>query len=242
MPPKPFTAQSKEFQAALNAVLQYLAPAANPPTPLADPFIIAAGKRIALDIRTLPSNRTPKPHQLRPRLRFDRVVVWLLNHLRTALDGIVPDGTTIFVTCTAPIRLPSKTAAAIEEKVRRLLSAESPVRDRSLALHGNQVHIRIANHGSPRAPKFIGFVHNPESAPRPLLNLAEAFLLLLAAEPRNQAGAAVEPHWLVVTGRVPSSWSEACRAVYAQLPNDTRRTRAVIVFSDGRAASLSAAP
>jgi len=104
-----------------------------------------------------------------PRLRFDKVVIQLMDRLKATLGGNVPDGMTVALTVTAPIRLAAKTAAALEEKIRALLGRRSPARDVSATIHGNRIRIRLLRHGSDRAPKLVGFVHNPDPAAAVLL-------------------------------------------------------------------------
>lgn len=64
-----------------------------------------AGKHVAVHLRTLPRLGTGHGKQTKPRLRFDKVVVRLMECLQGTLDKIVPEGTTVLLTVTAPIRL-----------------------------------------------------------------------------------------------------------------------------------------
>lgn len=106
------------------------------------------------------------------RLRFDKVVVRLVGRLKTALADRVPDGEALIFTCTAPIRLPGKTAAALEELARGLGNGE--LRE---TVHSNQVRVRRVIGVPPNRPKVLGFVHNPESDAGLLVSLIEARLL-----------------------------------------------------------------
>src|SRR5579862_5435604 len=81
-----------------------------------DAYIIVAGKRVAVDITTLKKRSTGQGKSAKLRLRFDKVATRLLERLQGALGQTVPDGIAVLVTVTAPIRLASKTAAALEEK------------------------------------------------------------------------------------------------------------------------------
>ncbi len=239
MPGKSTAPQARQEQATLEAIAKQFSSAPETLTGLHEPSITIDGKRISLDIRTLSRNRTPKNHSPKPRLRFDRVVIGLLNRLRASLGEIVPDGTMAIVSCTAPIRLPSKTAAAIQEKTGALLQRKTSRRDYAASIHGNRVRIRLAKPGSPAAPKFVGFVHNPESDPRPLLDLTEELVALLTARPGNQPAASADDRWIVVTGDIPRSWADACRAICAQAPKAANVARAIIALADGSAAVLS---
>jgi hypothetical protein len=109
----------------------------------------------------------------RLRLRFDKVVLRLINSLKTTLAEIVPEDQTVIFTLTAPIKLPAKTAAAIEGLVRDGLP-DSKVRN---TIHGNHVRLRRVAGVPAEMPRVIGFVHNPESDASLILALAEARLL-----------------------------------------------------------------
>ena len=100
------------------------------------------------------------------------MAIRLIERLKACLREAVPDGTAVLVTVTAPIRLPSKTAAALEEKIGALLRRRAPRRDRKFAIHGNRIRIRISKNGPRRAPKVSVFVHNPDSDPVFILNMA----------------------------------------------------------------------
>ena len=80
-----------------------------------DAFIMVDGKRVAVDITTLKRRRTGQGNAATPRLRFDKVATRLIERLQATLGETVPDGMTVLLTITAPIRLPSKTAASLEE-------------------------------------------------------------------------------------------------------------------------------
>jgi hypothetical protein len=68
------------------------------------------GKRVAVDITTLKRRGAGEGNAAKPRLRFDKVATRLIERLQATLGETVPDGTTVLLTITAPIRLPSKTA------------------------------------------------------------------------------------------------------------------------------------
>jgi hypothetical protein len=108
-------------------------------------------------------------------LRFDRVVVRVLGDLRAFADAAVPDGSTIVVTISAPIRLPAKTVEALREKIAALLDSADGADDQSGAVHGNQVSLRWVRSVAAQR-KLVGFVHNPDSDPKQLLDLAGHWL------------------------------------------------------------------
>jgi len=118
----------------------------------------------------------------KPRLRFDKVATRVVERLQAALATSVPDGLAVAVTITAPIRLAAKTTAAVEEKVRALVGRGSLGRGWTGEIHGNRVRIGLLRSESERAPKLIGLVHNPDSDP-----------LLLWEMAREQLGASAAP-------------------------------------------------
>ncbi|CAA6603395.1 conserved hypothetical protein [Rhodospirillaceae bacterium LM-1] len=102
-------------------------------------------------------------------LRFDRVVIGLVGRLRAFAEDVVPEGTTVLVAVTAPIRVPAKTTAALKERIGALLAGAA--RHEKSTIHGNRTTIRIVEHRTRQAPKFLGFVHNPDSDPDRLFDL-----------------------------------------------------------------------
>ena len=52
------------------------------------------------------------------RLRFDKVALRFVGGLKAALASAVPEGQSLVFTITAPIRLPGKTATALESMAR----------------------------------------------------------------------------------------------------------------------------
>jgi hypothetical protein len=94
-------------------------------------------------------------------------------HRPATLAEIVPEDQTVIFTLTAPIKLPVKTAAAIEGLVRDGLP-DSDVRNTT---HGNHVRLRRVAGVPAEMPRVVGFVHNPEPDASLILALAEARLL-----------------------------------------------------------------
>ena len=128
-----------------------------------DGHLLLAGKRVAVEFAILKR----QGHVEKTQLRFDKVVIRLMGRLQAALGKTVPDGMTVLLTVTAPIRLPSKTAGVLDEKILALLRRKSADKDEKETIHGNRVQIRLLRMASKQAPKLIGFVHNPESDPLP---------------------------------------------------------------------------
>ena len=108
-----------------------------------DAYVTIAGKRIAVEVTAIKQRIAERGDLTKPRLRFDRVALGLVGGLQAALSEFVPDGQTVILTITAPIRLPSKTAAALEDQDPGL--SRAPVR-----AGGDQGHDpRKSDPGSP---------------------------------------------------------------------------------------------
>ena len=108
------------------------------------------------------------------RLRFDKVALRFVGRLKTALANVVPEGQIVVFTICAPIRLPGKTAVALENMVRFGLSEA----ERHEIVHDNKIRIRRLSGPKPM-PRVLGFVHSVESDAGAILALAEARLLEL---------------------------------------------------------------
>ncbi len=195
----------------------------------ANAALTVAGKKVAVEIATLKRRGPGQAHEAKPHLRFDRVATRLMERLEATFSDTVPAGTTVLLTVTAPIRLPAKTAASLEEKIRTLVGRRSNGRYEKDTIHGNRVQIRVLRHKSERAPKLIGFVHNPDSDPLLLLNMAAELLTLRTAESAKPAA----HRWLVVIGPRGICCLEAYRYIYAQLRMPTGFQKVLMVFGDG---------
>ena len=204
-----------------------------------DAYVMVAGKRIAVDIKTLKRRGTGNGNAAKPRLRFDKVATGLVKRLHAALGETVPDGTTVLLTITAPIRLPAKTAASLQDKIQTLLGRGSTGRDVKETVHGNRVQIRLLKDESERAPKMIGFVHNPESDPLLLLNMTVELLELISAEAGRRAPRPAGDRWLIVISAAGISCLEAYRYIYSQLGMTTGFEKILMVFGDGHVGMLT---
>ncbi|MGB6942375.1 MAG: hypothetical protein WBE37_08280 [Bryobacteraceae bacterium] len=160
-----------------------------------------------------------------------------MERLRATLSETVPDGTTVLLTITAPIHLPSKTAASLEDKIKTLIERGSPVRDVD-TIHGNCVQIRVLRDESERAPKLIGFVHNSDSDPRQVLGMARELLQLMNAEAAKVAPSLAGDRWLVVISSHGISCLEAYRHIYSQLRMAAGFQKILMVFDDGGVGTL----
>jgi len=204
-----------------------------------DAYLMVAGKRVAVDITTLKQRGAGQGRAAKPRLRFDKVATRLIERLQSTLGETVSDGMTVLLTITAPIRLPSKTAVALEDRIKTLLGRGSPGRDEKDTIHGNRVQIRLLRDGSARAPRMIGFVHNSDSDPILFLNMTRELLELVSAEAGRRPPRLAGGRWLVVISAGGISCLEAYRYVYSQLRMATAFKKILMVFGDGRVGMLT---
>jgi hypothetical protein len=229
----------KQERAAIEAVAGKFSATWEDTSDSHDAYIVVAGKRVAVDVMTLKRRGTSQNKTAKPGLRFDKVVTRLTGRLKATFGETVPGGTTVVLTITAPIRLPSKTAASLEDKIQTLLGRGSPGRDEKDMIHGNRVQIRLLRDQSERAPKFIGFVHNPDSDPLLLLNITSELLELISVEAGKQAPGLAGDRWLVVISAGAISCLEAYRYIYSQLRMATDFKQVLIVFADGKVGMLT---
>jgi hypothetical protein len=164
-------------------------------------YLAIAGKRVALAVAAV------KPQiPAKQRLRFDKVALELLQRMRDGLQDSVPDGKTIVFTVTAPIRQSGKTAAELEEAVRRGLARRTlDIRE---TIQGNGIRARLVKGGN---PKVVGFVHNPDPNSDVLLDLTQSLLGLVSALKGNEAS------WLVIADEGGRSHLDAYRYLAAQI-------------------------
>jgi len=109
-------------------------------------------------------------------LRFDKVALSFVERLQDALEDDVPRGKTLIVISSAPIRLPAKTAKAVEEKVRPLMQRQSKRLDFRDTIHGNAIRARLATGAMKGQSNVIGFVQNPDADSEALLKTTQSLL------------------------------------------------------------------
>jgi len=227
----------RDEQSALEAVAREFSAAWQPRRGSAGAWLTLAGKRIAVDLATFRLRGISPDDAPRLRLRFDKVATRVTEGLQAALAEAVPPAVTVVLTITAPIRLASKTAAALEDRIRTLLGRQLPARDVTDTIHGNAVRIRFLKHRRQRAPKFVGLVHNTGSDPARLLEMTGALIALIGA-PRPPAKPA-RGRWLVLITGGGISQLEAYRAIGSQLHLPAAFDKVLMVFADGRVGALA---
>jgi hypothetical protein len=175
-----------------------------------------------------------------PRLRFDRVALRFVRRLQDALSASVPDDRTLVLTITAPIRVPAKTVAALEDNIRTYLARQSAVGEARYTIHGNQIWVRLVKGGSRRTTKVIGFVHNLDSDPDVLFDITLSLIERIGAKARNGAPAgSAGDRWLVLVREVPLSHIEPYRHAYSRLSIPTDFKKILMVLADGRIETLT---
>jgi hypothetical protein len=135
-------------------------------------------KSRAIDADTVEREIIARLRAAKLRLRFDKVALRLVGGLKAALASDVPEGQTVVFTITAPIRLPGKTAQALEKMVRGATDVE-----RREVVRDNEVRTRRLTGVPKHMPKVLGFVHNVESDAGSILALMEARLLAPNGDP-----------------------------------------------------------
>lgn len=202
-------------------------------------YITVAGKRLFVDVATLKLRGARQASTAKPRLRFDKVATRLMERLQAAFTDTVPDCVTVLLTVAAPIRLASKTAAALEDKIQTLLRCGSPRRDAKAAIHGNHVRIRLLRGESERAPKMIGFVHTSDSDPLLLLEMTRELLQGMSVAAARRAEKPTGERWLVLLSPRGISCWDAYRHIYSQLRTPAGFKNVFMVFADGRVELLA---
>lgn len=230
----------KQEQAAIEAVAKHFSATWEESEDTSNAYISIAGKRIAVEVTTVKLPIADQTDLTKPRLRFDRVARRLVTRLQDALRDSVPDGTTVILTITAPIRLPSKTAETLEDNIRACLARQSTQVQCKDTIHGNQIRIRLVKSSSRQISKVIGLVHNPDSDPDMLLHMTQSLLQHIgaAADRRTPARSARE-RWLVVIIEGGYSHIETYRQVYAQLSIATDFTKILMAFAGDRVETLT---
>ena len=224
-------------QKAVAAVAEQFDATLEQTTDSRDAYIIIKRKRLALEVIVLDSSIS-RSGARPPGLRFDRVVLELIGRLRAALEDELPRGRTVVVTVTAPIRLPSKTAATLEENIRALIRDRSTSGQLTGTVHGNQVKIRILRGGRTSRSRLIGFVHNPDSDPSSLFELTASLLRRIGTLERTRSEFSGD-RWLAIAHQDDSPWIKTYQYVCSELLSQTDLQRVIFVGADGRVVDLA---
>ena len=101
-------------------------------------------------------------------LRFDKVALRFLEGVKAGVVQRLPRDQSIVFTVTAPIKLPAKTSATLQEQLLRLSTQRV-----GTTMNGNEIRARMVQIASSGMPVVTGFVHNPESKADLILDIAE---------------------------------------------------------------------
>lgn len=201
--------------------------------------LLVAGKRIAVEFAVLGGQAADCAGLARPRLRFDRVAQEFIARMRADLSLTVPEGLTVFFTITAPIRMASRTAEALEMRIAVALARQGTEKV-ATTIEQNRIRVRIAKSGR-GSPKVVGFVHNPiPGTDRILLDTAEELLRHAgAAANRPAPPASTNEKWLVLAAKTADVPIEALRQIYAQISPRTVFSKLLVVDRRGRVEPLT---
>jgi len=228
---------TKRRQAAIEAVAKWLKTSWEEISGTSNAWLLVEGKRVAVDTAILPGRGAGHNPAARPHLRFDKVANRLIARLRTACNETVPNGTAVLLAVTAPIQQPSKTIAALKDRIQNLVARESKTNDVQETIHGNGVRMRLLRNLPRHAPRLIGFVHNPESDPHLLFDLTGELLEIIGSGVK--ANESKNDRWLIAINPRAASFADAYRTIYAQLGASSNYKRAFMVFADGGVEELT---
>ena len=133
---------------------------------------MAAKSRI-LKTTTIEQEIGERARAAKLRLRFDKVVRRFAGDLKATLAGVLPEGQSVVITVTAPIKHPAKTAKTLENVVRDGVAHG----DLCKTIHGNKVRVRPITQVTANMPRVLAFAHNKESDAGLMLDIAESLLL-----------------------------------------------------------------
>lgn len=204
-------------------------------------WLTVGRERIALEVVTIAGRKDTAA--AKPRLRFDRVVQAVDRRLRAALEAVVPQGQTMMIAITAPIRQPGKTAAALAERLRDRLRRPAARVMIDATLYGNRIRAAQVKGLAPGAPKSIVFVHNPDAdadVPGALFGATRQLLEHVGAAPTlRRAGRGSGGRWLaLVTGKGLSD-PTALQQIVSRLGIPASYREVLLVPADGRVETLA---
>jgi len=105
-------------------------------------------------------------------LRFDKVAIRLLTNCRDALVNDIPGNTVVLFTIAAPILLPAKTGTELIKQIRTLMQSCAYDTNNNLIIFQNKIIVRMIRVPRKQDIAMTGFVHNPGSNARQLLDMA----------------------------------------------------------------------
>lgn len=197
-------------------------------------------KRIAVEVAVIEPAAAEHGDDAVPRLRLDKVALRLISRLQAALSPRVADGQVVMFSVTAPIRLPSKTAAELEADISQCRRRGAAPVEISDTICGNQVRVRFAKGGARPASKVVGFVHNPGTDPQVFFDLTVGLLRHIGAAVDKRPPESFDgDRWLVIADEQGGERIGTYRQVYSQLGVSTDFNKMLVVFADGQVETLT---
>ena len=171
--------------------------------------------------------------QRAPRLRVDRVVLRVRDHLGAVAAALLPAGSMALVTVQAPIRAASQTIDSIEATLRALAAGGPTGRSRASRLFGNRIRVGLLPAPRRARSRLVCLVHTHDVDAARLRTMTRD-LLALAALPAFPTGKG----WLVVSTPEQSRLLPLYRHIFSQLGVGLPYRAALMVFADGKTGFL----
>jgi hypothetical protein len=227
---------------AIEAVARHFGAAWAPATDGSAGAVLTVGKRrIAVAVVKLPG--------CTPRLRLDRVVLAMARRLHDALRDSIPDGQTVMITITAPIRQAGKTAGDIVARLPASLQDRGSRLEMDAVLYGNRIRAGLLKGVAAHVPKAILLVHNPDDAADvagSLLRLTQSLLAHSGAGGGGGRGAGVRHakrraagRWLVLAPAAGKSQAATLRHILAQAGMAAAFAKVLLADARGRVEVLA---
>jgi hypothetical protein len=159
--------------------------------------------------------------------------------MQSGLRERAPNGRTVILTVTAPIKSAKKTSAALQEKIRTWLEDASKEMEAKETILGNRIRVRILKNAPRRHSKVIGFVHNADSNPDILLNVTQSLLERIGSKAEATPARLRGDRWLVLANGYGLTDIETYRHVYSQLSIPHNFKKILMVFDGGRVEALT---
>ena len=171
-------------------------------------------------------------------MRFDRVVLRLFEDLQAALRDAIPQGQTVIVTVTAPIKLPGRTALALEDRIRRDLARKPTGRSRA-TIHGNGIRLHWLADIPAGMPKLVGLVHNRDTDPAIILEVTEALIRHIGARAAaHRMRPSEKGRWLILANEAGLSHIETYRQIWRRIAIAVGFEKILLVLAGGRVETL----
>ncbi len=199
-------------------------------------YLRLAGRRVAVEIRTLEPPPTMGDTIAKQRLRYDRVALRFVRDLRTRLIPLLARREAAIVTIRAPILQAGKTVDALEERLRARRAGKAASTELTTRAFGNRIGIRLV-HNTGRGSELLGFVHSEGSSPAIIANAVQSLLGYLRPPPGISAAAGKTDRWLILCGATAlgDTYRDAC----SQLSNIAPFEKIVLVAEGGRVETIA---